>query len=184
MIYANKELYDKYGKKITNGLAVYQDAAAGYIDPNTTLDHIILTAHANAPMGAGTLYYIYTVFYQNKYSSSYRAQWAIPYNENGSMYHRYYSGSWSAWRRHVNEDEIPDIKYGRNSVSITAANSRESKTINTGFSTILDTYVVTVQSSVPEQRFIGATATGTNLNVYIYSKPTGTVGFSWLAIGR
>ncbi len=180
--YANKELYDKYGKKITNGLAVYQDAAAGYIDPNTTLDHIILTAHANAPMGAGTLYYIYTVFYQNKYSSSYRAQWAIPYNENGSMYHRYYSGSWSAWRRHVNEDEMI-VKRGRSSVSFTSTGTK-SATISTGLTTI-ESYAVTVSTSVPQYRWGTATYTGTNLNVYVYSNTgSGTVGFAWIAIGK
>ena len=133
-------------------------------------------------MGEGTFYYIYTVFYQNKYSSSYRAQWAIPYNENGSMYHRYYSGSWSAWRRHVNEDEMI-VKRGRSSVSFTSTGTK-SATISTGLTTI-ESYAVTVSTSVPQYRWGTATYTGTNLNVYVYSNTgSGTVGFAWIAIGK
>ena len=104
-IYANKELYDKIGQKITNGLAEYLSPDDGFIDPNETLSHIILTAHANSPMGEGIFYYIVTLFFSGKSTSAYRAQFGIPYNQNGSMYYRYFNGSWSAWHRNVNENE-------------------------------------------------------------------------------
>ena len=106
-IHADGIIYDSYGQKMTNGLSEYLSADDGYIDPNETSAHVILTAHANAPSGEGTFYYIITVWYSGKSTSAYRAQYAIPYNQNGSMYHRYYSGSWSNWKRHLNADEIP-----------------------------------------------------------------------------
>ena len=102
-IYTSGYLYDKYSTNVTNGMSAYSSSG---IDPNTTLEHLILTNHANAPMGSGTFYYIVTVFYSGKSTSSNRAQYGIPYNKNGSMYHRYYSGSWTEWRRHVNADEL------------------------------------------------------------------------------
>lgn len=105
-IYANKEVYDKYGQKMTNGQAEYIGSSDEYIDPNTTLAHVILTAHTNAPMGLGTWFYITTVFHADKTTSSYKAQWAVPYDQGGSMYHRYFhSNGWSDWRRHKNADE-------------------------------------------------------------------------------
>ena len=99
-IYANSIIFDRFGKKVTNGFAEYSSDSA--IDPNETTEHLILTDHTNAPMGSGTFYYILTVFAAGKSTTSYRAQIAIPYNSLGSMYHRYYNGSWSDWRRHRN----------------------------------------------------------------------------------
>ena len=93
------DIYDKFGKKVTNGLAEYLSTA---IDPNETTENLILTNHANAPLGTATYFYIFTVFTSGKSTSSYRAQIAFPYNALGSMYHRYYNGSWSDWRRHRN----------------------------------------------------------------------------------
>ena len=102
----NFSLLDKFGTSIGNGLSVYSSTG---IDPNTTSEHLILTSHANAPMGSGVYYYIITVFYGGKSTSAYRAQYGIPYNSNGSMYHRYFNGSWSSWRRHVNADEMTTV---------------------------------------------------------------------------
>ena len=46
--------------------------------------------------------YIMTLFDGNK--SSNRSQLAVPYNQVGSVYHRYYAdGVWSSWQRHTNE---------------------------------------------------------------------------------
>lgn len=103
--YFNKDIYDKWGQPIANGMCEYDNGNL-YIDPNETLSEEIVTAHANAPMGQGTLYYIKTTFYQEKSTTAYRAQVGVPCSENGSMYHRYYAGgAWSAWRRHKNADE-------------------------------------------------------------------------------
>ena len=113
--------HDHLGKVITNGLAEYQSGTA--IDPNETTENLILTNHANAPMGSGTFYYVVTVFAVGKSTSSYRAQYGIPYNQNGSMYHRYYNGTWSAWRRHVNADEgvltSANFSYSNGTLTIT-----------------------------------------------------------------
>ena len=99
-IYANSIIYDRFGKKVANGFAEYSSDSA--IDPNETTEQLILTNHANNPLGSGKFAYIITVFSGDKGTSSYRAQIAIPYDSLGSMYHRYYNGSWSDWRRHRN----------------------------------------------------------------------------------
>ena len=50
---------------------------------------------------------IFKLYHADKSLEAPRAQTAIPYNSNGSMYHRYYAnGVWSSWRRHVNADEV------------------------------------------------------------------------------
>lgn len=65
------------------------------IDPNITLEDIILTNHSNAPGGA---FYIYTYFRLDKTLSSNRSQIAIPYNSDQGLYYRnYYNGAWSPW---------------------------------------------------------------------------------------
>lgn len=100
-----KKIYDDYGTRINNGLANYTGSASSAIDPDTTLDELIVT-DKNTPM-SGSFMYIHTMFYGSKSTTTNRAQYALPYNKNGSMYHRYYSGgTWTSWRRHVNEDEI------------------------------------------------------------------------------
>lgn len=96
--YVSGTMYDRYNTAINNGLATYTSAG---IDPDTTNEHVILTGN-NTP--TGNYMYIFTYFYSSKTNN--RAQIAIPYSVNGSMYHRYYAnGAWSAWRRHVNADE-------------------------------------------------------------------------------
>ena len=85
-------LYDNSGQKITNGLAVYESAG---IDPDTTLDHLILT-NANTPNGA--FMYIKTEFYSSKTTTSNRMQTAYPYYSSTMIYTRYYyNGAWSEW---------------------------------------------------------------------------------------
>jgi uncharacterized repeat protein (TIGR02543 family) len=94
--------YDKYTTPISNGICNHTSDG---IDPNTTNLELIVT-HKNTPAGTGVYMIIRTMFYGNKTATSNRAQYAIPYNENGSMYHRYYAnGAWTSWRRHLNADE-------------------------------------------------------------------------------
>lgn len=63
----------------------------------------------NTPTGAYA--YIMTMFYNSKSTSSNRAQISIPYHVNNSMFYRfYYSGSWSAWRKIMNADEVDTWK--------------------------------------------------------------------------
>lgn len=95
------------GSNVRNGLAAYTGAADNGIDPDTTLDELILTSHTNAPQGRGTFYYIHTAFYSTKSETSARAQVAFPYSKSGSMYHRYYrDGAWSAWTQYMNTNDV------------------------------------------------------------------------------
>ena len=72
-------------------------------DPNTTLENIILTNHANSP-GDG-YYYIQTFFYNTRSTSANRSQIATKYNSSNKMYIRYYyNNQWSPW------SEIPTVE--------------------------------------------------------------------------
>lgn len=94
------EMFDRFGTEIGNGLAAYTGGGDAAIDPDTTLESLILTSHANAPQGLGTFYYISTTFYNTKDASAARSQLAHPYKTDGAIYFRYYaSGAWSAWDR-------------------------------------------------------------------------------------
>lgn len=101
------DIQDKYGGIIRNGLAAY-GSSSNPIDPNTTLEELCLTNHTNGPEGSsGVFYFIHTVFYSSKSTTANRAQTAVPYSKTGSMYHRYCSGgTWSAWKRYLNADEM------------------------------------------------------------------------------
>lgn len=99
--------YDNLGQPIRNGLAAYDGSAASAIDPNTTLEELILSNHSNAPEGSGVFYFIRTTFYSGKGTGANRAQVAIPYNKIGPTYKRYFSsGSWSAWQAETTMERI------------------------------------------------------------------------------
>lgn len=98
------EIFDQFGTRINNGMSKYKGSGERAIDPDTTTDELILT-DLNTPNGK--FMYITTVYYMEKSATANRAQTAIPYNANGSMYHRYFIGGvWSNWRRHLNYDEL------------------------------------------------------------------------------
>jgi hypothetical protein len=85
-------LLDRFGRKHTNGLTLYESAG---IDANTTLDHLILT-QTNTP--DGVFMYVKTEFYANKTETSNRMQTAFPYKMDGPPYYRYYfNGAWTPW---------------------------------------------------------------------------------------
>ena len=98
---------DQFNTVFSNGCANVNFTAEDVLDPNTTLESLIMT-NVNTPnMG---YMYIHTMFYEEKSVGANRAQYAIPYNSNGSMYHRYYyNGAWSAWKRHVNQDDTQEL---------------------------------------------------------------------------
>lgn len=86
--------YDQYGTHISNGMSLYGGASSP-IDPNTSLEHLILT-NQNVPTTG--LWYVETIFYSTKLPTSDRRQIAMPYRRGGASYSRYYtSGAWSAW---------------------------------------------------------------------------------------
>ena len=86
--------YDQYGMHISNGMSLYGGANTP-IDPDTTTEHLILT-NQNVP--ATGLWYVETIFYSTKLTTSDRRQTAMPYRRGGATFSRYYtSGAWSAW---------------------------------------------------------------------------------------
>ena len=93
----NVDVLDKSGTKITNGLALYENDG---IDPDTTLEHLILT-HLNTP--CNDFMYIKTEFYGSKTENSNRMQTAFPYYTNDPPYYRYYfNGAWTEWKTQNN----------------------------------------------------------------------------------
>lgn len=87
-------MFDRFDTEIGNGLVKYDESG---IDPNTTLEHAIIT-NKNTPIGNGEYMYILTYFYQTKSTGANRIQIAYPYNKNGSEYRRYYyNNTWSEW---------------------------------------------------------------------------------------
>lgn len=93
----NVPVFDEFGTQFPNGLAVYND---GEIDPNETMENLILTKHRNSP-GMGDFWYIETKFYNGKNLDSHRTQTATPYQfpHNGVHIRSYHSGVWSNWRK-------------------------------------------------------------------------------------
>ena len=90
------DIRDKFGTRVNNGLAMYTGTGDEAIDPDTTLDELILT-NKNSPI-SGKSVYIRTVFHGGKSGTSDRAQIAIPYDEKMFVYRRYYkNSSWSQW---------------------------------------------------------------------------------------
>ena len=87
----DKPMTDRFGDAVENGLVRSMNE-----DPDTTLEHIIITS-TNTPI-SGEKMYVVTYFYNEKSTESARMQVAYPYNVDGSHYHRYYAGgTWSKW---------------------------------------------------------------------------------------
>lgn len=110
------DVYDRFGTLMGNGLATYEEtpstAAIGLAvlgqamlatendntntnDPNTTLEHIIIT-NINTP--TASLWYVITLFHNDKTTTNNRAQIAIPFNTIDSIHNRYFHNNiWSDW---------------------------------------------------------------------------------------
>ena len=90
------DTFDEYGQVITNGMARYTGSGpTNGIDADTTLDRCVVTDY-HSP--SGVFSYIETVFYGDKTEQSNRAQIALPYNADRSLYiRRCYNEEWSNW---------------------------------------------------------------------------------------
>ena len=188
-------IYDAQETEVRNGLAYYGGSGSGAVDPNTTSEHLILTSHGNCPV-SNTFFYIHTLFYQTKNSDANRAQYAIPYSSEGSMYHRYYyNGGWSDWRRHINEDEGVitslegigglQIDYGQGRISYDPNDYSE---VEIEFSGVFENapYVV-VQQVFDEVNLVvqsgDISETGFVVKVPPVGNSSGSRRFDWIAIG-
>ena len=103
-IRADKDIYDKHGTIVRNGVAVYRDSDGNAFDANTTNEHCIVT-NTNAPTASN--HYIITYFYSDKSGTKNRTQIALPYRTSGAMYHRFYNnGTWTSWEKNVYSEEL------------------------------------------------------------------------------
>jgi hypothetical protein len=95
----NGRILDGFGTELSNGLSIYRTGGVD-IDPNTTLEELILT-ETNTPTGG--FWYVKTMFYANKSTTTNRTQVAYPYaydsNVRACEYMRtYVAGTgWSKW---------------------------------------------------------------------------------------
>lgn len=107
--------FDRFGTSICNGLAEY-GGSANMINADTTLEQLIITTVGTPDE---SLWYVQTMFYDNKSTNSNRAQLAYPYRWAGNIWYRYYnSGAWSDWIEFVQKTELLDLIYPVNSVYI------------------------------------------------------------------
>lgn len=98
---------DQFNTVFSNGCANVNFTKEDILDPDTTLESLIMT-NINTP-NTGYMY-IHTMFNGEKSEGANRAQYAVPYNSDGSTYHRYsYNGTWSKWKRHVNQDDTQEL---------------------------------------------------------------------------
>lgn len=102
---ANRQGFrDQFNTVFSNGCANLNFTAEDILDPDITLESLIVT-NVNTP-NTGYMY-IHTMFNESKETGSNRSQIAIPYNSVGSTYHRYYyNGMWSRWEKNVTESEL------------------------------------------------------------------------------
>ena len=97
----NGRILDNFGTEVLNGMSKYRTGGTD-IDPNTTLEELILT-ETNTPTGG--FWYIKTMFYSTKTATSNRTQIAYTYasdfvSPRAGIYTRsYINGTgWSAWQ--------------------------------------------------------------------------------------
>ena len=111
-VQCGKGLYDQFDNIISNGLSVYRTNGLP-IDPNTTLDELVLT-ETNVPNSG--FYYVRTMFYASKSITSNRTQIAFPYGSNltnasrNHLYIRTYVNGidWSVWQPINSEISVTD----------------------------------------------------------------------------
>lgn len=108
------DILDKFGKPISNGVAKYTGSggnAQSETQANYTTHELILTDAMGAPGHDGGLYYVMTMFHENKTETSNRAQIAVPYDSifNKSIYYRIYHknnyNGWTNWNKLITSSD-------------------------------------------------------------------------------
>lgn len=84
-------------------LAVYN---GGFIDPNTTLEPLILTRHEHGPGKGNLFYYVKTYFFNTISETANRTQIAYGYTKNEIFERNYIDGKWGDWKEYVSTAEM------------------------------------------------------------------------------
>lgn len=202
----NMNIYDKFNTLINNGLSLYKTGGTD-IDPNTTLEDLILT-ETNTPSGG--FWYIRTMFYSTKSETTNRTQVAYPYAYSnatikGTVYTRIYTSGigWSEWMAtdivsFTHSDGSGSVQFanglliqwGRVSITPSAANTVTSVVVNFPI-TYDEIPKVNADPSTSVPHVItsgiggGTTIEDSKKSMVIYMTRTNTVSttYQWLAIG-
>ena len=173
-------VYDEYGQAITNGMAKYSGSGTSAIDPDTTLEHIILT-NKNTPTTA--FYYVCSFFYSNKTDEANKTQIAMPYNANDkNCYCRYKASTvWSDWQQITGQSVVTYIgsnsnyqckKYSDGTMEISGGMDISAQACNTALGNWFRSAVLTPPSyiqafvSVPDVVMSFSTSAGTGAMVW------------------
>ena len=182
-----------------NNIPLYENG--GTTDANTTTEELILTK-VNTP--TTDFWYVETLFYGSKSTSSNRKQIAYSYKFDAPIYTRYYiSGVWSEWTTgEIKSSNIADyeghlwfkngmlLQWGQVTIKPTAANAVTSANI-----TFTHTYdfapfvTATPQIAYPDAvtTSIGSGTTDSGakggMSIYMTRTNTSETTFRWVAIG-
>lgn len=200
--HSNKTVLDGITSDIINrwnNVALYENG--GTTDANTTIEELILTK-VNAP--TTDFWYIQTLFYSSKSTSSNRKQIAYSYKFDAPIYTRYYiSGVWSEWTTgELKSSSVSNyegymwfkngmlLQWGQVSIKPTAANAVTSTSIT--FKQAYDfppfitaspqvAYPADVNTSIGGGATDGESKTG--MKIYMTRTNTSETNFRWFAIG-
>ena len=173
-------IYDRYGQTVTNGMARYTGSGTSAIDPDTTLEHLILT-DKNTP--TTVFHYVITLFYGNKTNEANKTQIAVPYySSNKDFYFRYKASNvWSDWTRMTgdavvnytnNNANYQCKKYSDGTMEISGGMDISAQACNTALGNWFRTAVLTPPSyiqnfvSVPDVVMSFSTSAGTGAMVW------------------
>lgn len=200
--HANKAVLDGITSdkvNIWNNIPLYENG--GTTDANTTVEELILTK-VNAP--TTDFWYIETLFYGSKSTSSNRKQIAYSYKFDAPIYTRYYiSGVWSEWTTgELKSSSISDyeghlwfkngmlLQWGQVNIKPTAANTVTNTRIT--FTQAYDfppfitaipqvAYPADVNTSVGGGASDGEAKTG--ITIYMTRSNTSETTFRWFSVG-
>lgn len=173
----DKPMTDRFGDAVENGLVRSMNE-----DPDTTLEHIIITS-TNTPI-SGEKMYVVTYFYNEKSTGTARMQVAYPYMENGSQYQRYYYyGAWSPWRRVVNADELGvrsmTVMFPSGDKDLSGANVINCTTLGADTS---NGYLTQSEGGIAIGK--GVSAVLVSGNVFAWCQKIASNGYMWNRISR
>ncbi len=186
------KIFDRFGTEISNGLSAYGGSSSP-INANTTIEELVLT-NSNTPDTA--LWYVRTMFYSTKSTTTNRTQIAYPYETNKIPCYRYYSnGTWSSWTRIGGEtsgDGIIKIgndiciQYGSLTAKVDTGNTAKNITFNfnTPFSTCYEMIPILETSAVTGCQVARGAITASTGSIWFNRTNTSATNVKWVAIGK